>query len=50
VTRPAGPDGRTLVEVAGLDRGSAGVGLDQEVAELAEQVAPPTHPTSQEPS
>ncbi len=33
--------GRTLVEVAGLDRSSAGAGLDEEVAALAEQLCRP---------
>jgi cytochrome c biogenesis protein len=34
--------GRTLVEVAGLDRTAAGAGLDEEVAALAEQLQRPT--------
>ncbi len=32
-------NGRTLVEVAGLDRGTAGEGLDEEVRRLAGVVA-----------
>ncbi len=58
VTRPddqdAGTGGRTLVEVAGLDRSSAGAGLHEEVAALAEQIVPRTSSmpttTTQEPT
>lgn len=42
--------GRTLVEVAGLDRADARAGLDEDVQELAEEVAPAPDVASPEPT